>query len=252
MNNINPFKSSYDIIGKIDFVSNLFLIVSGLLTVLVQTNIVENFNQELSNISLVLMILFSTNKIFTNYFYLVVEKTRIKDYIDNSFGTNYSEEKSEEYFTNDDTSPGIYKLAVNCFENSIHTSNTLKHMIKNKGVWTLIFFLIFLYSAISGHGNFVRLFFEIALPILLIQEFITTCIFYLRMKEVKDEFYTIFNNLKGRKKVNKYYPQIIINILNYESALSWSSMLLSSRVFNKYNDKLSKKWNKDKKRLNIL
>lgn len=248
-----PFENPYEVIKLLGKLSIWLIILSALLTIGIYfdffgnsevTPLVKPFN-------LTVLCIYTGLKIFSNYYYLHIERYRRIDFVDNSLGTNLSAENSEGYFTNEKLKPGILKMAVNSFENSTHTHNTLRIMVRRKLVWMLTFSIIFFGSAFSGHGDIVRLLFEIALPVIFIQEFITTCIYLDRIGRVKRHFFTLFNNLKTGSSFENQIPHILTIILDYESAVSWSSLPLSGKIFMKHNNRMSEQWNETKNKLKI-
>jgi hypothetical protein len=176
-----------------------------------------------------------------NYLYTRAEMRRRLDWLDNSFETNFAGKKSQNYFTNEHLSPGLYKLAVNCFENSFHSDFLLSKMLPAIITRTIIIVLCFIASSYFGNSEIIRMFFEIALPALLVQKMIRAIIYSSRISEVHDRFKLLFNDLKNNDFGNKT-AEALRDILEYETALAWASTPLSSKDFFKYKDTLAADW----------
>jgi hypothetical protein len=200
------------------------------------------------NILLICVYAFLDNR--ANYVFTKAEMRRRLDWLDNSFGTNFSGKKSQGYFTNEHLSPGVYKLAINCFENSFHTQFIISKMLAPMIIQTVIIILAFVVSASIGNREIVRLFFELALPTILLQKLIKAVFFSSRMMEVQDRFKSLFNDLMRVGFDNKT-PEALRDILEYETALSWASTPLSSKVFKKHQDKLAEEWSELKREYQI-
>jgi len=80
------------------------------------------------------------------YLFYSAEKVKRGDLIDNSFGTCYSDCNSAGYYNNDDIPFGVKKLAINTYESSFHTEQTLRKMLFKYAMKMLIFSIPFLVS----------------------------------------------------------------------------------------------------------
>ena len=172
------------------------------------------------------------------------------DWLDNSFQTNFSGKKSQNYFTNEKLSPGLYKLAVNCFENSYHTQFIISKMLSLIITQTIIIVLAFIVSAYFGNREIIRLFFELSLPAFLIQKLIKAIIYSSRIAEVHDKLKCLFNDLMKHDFDGKT-AEALRDIIEYETALSWASIPLSSKMFWKNKDKLAEDWSELKREYKI-
>lgn len=247
---IIPFGFSYQTVAKINSWATAILYFSTIISITI--SILGYFNQLpilrniliVGNILLVCCYVFLDNR--ATYIFTRVEMRRRLDWLDNSFNTNFSGKKSKDYFTNDDLSPGFYKLAVNCFENSHHTHFIVSKMLPRIIVETIIVISIFVTSAAIGNKEVVRLFFELALPALLLQKLIKAVFFSSRMTEVHDRFKNLFNDLMSIQFDLKT-AEALKDIIEYEAALSWASTPLNSNVFLKHQQKLANEWDEMKR-----
>lgn len=251
---IVPHDNLYKRVGELSKYSNWLLYISTIISVVIST---LNYNKLLPalqdvliglNCTMIALLLYFDNR--GSYLYTRAEMRRRLDWLDNSFDTNFSGKKSENYFTNEHLSPGLYKLAVNCFENSFHSEAILSKMMPAMITRTLAIIVSFILSSYFGNSEIVRMFFEITLPALLVQKMIKVIIYSSRMNEVLDRFKSLFNDLKKADFENKT-AEALRDILEYETALSWASTPLSSKVFFKHKDILAKDWNELKREYNI-
>jgi len=200
------------------------------------------------NILLICMYVFLDNR--ANYIFTKAEMKRRLDWLDNSFGTNFSGKKSQNYYTNEHLSPGLYKLAVNCFENSYHTQFIISKMLPAIIIQTIVIVLVFISSAYVGNREIIRMFFELSLPAILIQKLIKALYFSSRINDVHDRLKLLFNDLMSFGFENKT-AEALRDILEYETALAWASTPLSSKIFFKFKDQLAADWEELKKQYQI-
>src|ERR1700757_3490032 len=117
---IVPHSISYDTVERINNYATIILYTSTFLSIVISLLGYFNLILGLKNTLIVLNSFFICLYVYldnrANYIFTKAEMKRRLDWLDNSFGTNFSGKKSQNYFTNEHISPGLYKLAVNCFE----------------------------------------------------------------------------------------------------------------------------------------
>jgi len=242
---IVPYSVSYKTVETLNKRADILLYLSTALSIAISLlgyfNLLPDLKDVLIGINIFFISIYAFLDNRAHYIFTKAEMKRRLDWLDNSFGTNFSGKKSQGYFTNEHLSPGLYKLAVNCFENSYHTQFIISKMLGRIILQTVIIILIFIASAYIGNREIVRLFFELALPALLLQKLIKVIYFSSRMVEVQDRFKSLFNDLMQFGFENKT-AEALRDILEYETALSWASTPLNSKIFTKYQDELAKEW----------
>lgn len=251
---IVPYSISYETVESLNKLADIMLYASTALSIAI--SLLGYFQLLLSlkttligiNILFICTYVFLNNR--ANYIFTKAEMKRRLDWLDHSFGTNFSGKRSQGYFTNEQLSPGLYKLAVNCFENGYHTQFIISKMLGAIIIQTIIVVLIFISSAYIGNREIIRLFFELSLPAILIQKLIKAVYFSSRINEVQDRFKNLFNDLMKFGFENKT-AEALRDILEYETALAWASTPLKSKVFRKYQDRLAQEWEQLKKEYQI-
>jgi hypothetical protein len=242
---IVPHSASYETVDRLNRITSILLYSSTALSIIISLLGHFNLEPDLKTVLIGINILFVCLYIFldnrANYIFTKAEMKRRLDWLDNSFGTNFSGRKSKGYFTNEHLSPGLYKLAVNCFENSYHTQFIISKMLAGILIQTIVIVLIFITSAYIGNREIIRMFFELSLPVVLIQKLIKASYFTSRIADVHDRLKLLFNDLMKSGFENKT-AEALRDILEYETALSWASTPLSSKIFNKNKDRLAKEW----------
>lgn len=245
-----PFKNSFENAKTYDKYANWILYTSSIILITAFT--IQAVNKEWTFIS---NILNSFNSFFilgyailefvVQHIFHEASTQKRYDFIDNSFDTSLSEENSTAYYSNDDIEKGVYKMAVNGFENSLLTYNISKEMLKPIWIKNILIGFLFLAISIAGFNNIFIMLFQLSLPLLLLSQAIKLTIFVNKINKVFENYRRLFQDLKKKKKKYKK-AEIIINVIEYESTLSWGGILLDDDIYKKLNPKLSEKWEKMK------
>jgi hypothetical protein len=260
MTRVVPFDTNYDQIRKFENAAFTLLIISSILIfsnwVLVKIFSEKPFEEiqtiiEIARvISYVAMVLYLLINLFSKILFHSVEKRKRNDLIDNSFGTKYSNENTEGYYNNSEANFGVKKLALNSYESSFHTENTLKLMLHKNLIYLVIISIPFLLSIFSKNGQeIVRLLFEISIPLSLLTQLIIMLIYYQNVLEINERFKIELTNI-GDKKIEQIdFAKLLIPVIEYYSIKAWANINLDSKIFLKNNKTISEKWNKRKENL---
>lgn len=205
----------------------------------------------ISNINCFFIISYGVLSFLSETFFYQASIQRRDDFIDNSFDTSLAESRSVDYYTNGNIATGIYKMAVNGFENSLFTYNIGKRMTLTIWLKNLIFMMMILVFAIFGFNNAFTLLIQLTLPILLLQQSIKHTLFVYRINRVFENYRRLFNALKNHEDSKYKRPEIILNVLDYETTLTYGAILLDSKLYEKLNPELSEKWVELKNEYNI-
>ena len=181
------------------------------------------------------------------------EDKRRADFLDNAFGTHFIPSNSVDYYTNDFIQPGMYKAAVNLFENSLFTYRISERMAIKKTVWTLIIALIVLILGFYGFDDQ-----PLGIPVLQLL-FSSVAIIDLvkfwymrqRMQKLYDGWYNLFHNYIGEKDTVKFTANVLRYWQLQETTLARTQVGLDGKLFNKLNSTLSEEWNVIKEKLKI-
>lgn len=250
-----PYKKDYDLVSQVESISHLILlsaiVIAGITIGIEYCGLekaeVEYYQNHLTTINCFFSVGYFITDIFSNYLFGTAESHRREDFNDNSLNTNFSEENSAEYFTNDNLEPGVLKLGVNCFENSFFTKAVLTKMLKRMVIQSTGIFLLYVALALFTTNHILTIALQLVLPFTYIQQTLRLFILRNRIKAVFKRFQTIFS-LANKKSM----PQAIIhNVVSYETSLAWASIKTNSDIFEKLNDELSVKWIELKRKYNI-
>lgn len=249
-----PFFADYKNIGKLSTVSDWMLwlsVAAAALSLAIEWNLVADptgvWQQFLNAVSCFLALTYFTSDLLVNYLFQCAEGHRRNDFFDNGLNTILANQISQDYFTNDTISAGMYKMGVNGFENSFFTLNIAKRYLKGMVVKSAMVFVIFLIAALFGGNRVLIVVLQLALPLTIIQQTVRLLIFKNRVEQVYEYFKRIFQLPKGDQQDHL----LIHNVTNYETALAWASIKLPDDIFDEMNPILTMQWENIKQRLNI-
>lgn len=248
-----PHEKLYKIVTALSSALNWLLIISTIISIIII--VLNNFNLDVNpNISLwlsrflaLVAIIFFILEIIQSQTYHQAEFQRKNDFIDNSLQTKLADSNSTNYYTNDEISEGIYKMGVNCFENSFFTKNISSKMLEKQITYTILIWVVLWCVILTTPNNVFIQVVLLALPFSVANE---TRKLYRLNRSVESVFGT-FKKIFSSTKKSKRESLIIDNVINYEKSISYSSIPLNSKVFHELNDSLSIEWNNIKKQHNI-
>lgn len=194
-------------------------------------------------INYLLIIAYYVVSIVTDIFlYPGTARLRRLGFIDNSLGSKFLGNDTRNYFTNDGLEPGIYKMAVNCFESCYFTYNIAKGMHPTVITKNVLFSIIFLSTAYVGiKDNLVGL---PILQILLSSLFLTQLIHHLnfvsKLGILLEKFKSYF--MAPTKAAQEDVHDPILLVLEYETVLAYNRSHLSDRVYGRLKRALSTEW----------
>lgn len=214
-----------------------------------------NNNNIVNSISIFVMIMLFILEYITNYYIFKGEETRREDYFDNSFGTHYRNDSSENYYDTNELNKGLYKMIVNTFENSLFSMEISKRMEKRILKKNLILIASICGLAIYGfiQRNLVIPILQIFLSKSFIIELIDIHKYNARVEKAFRDLIDLFSyGLEDTtESINKYTAKIIKIYLEYESNISDLKIMLDSKIYSSINSELTEKWNTMKKTYNI-
>lgn len=183
----------------------------------------------------------------------MADSRRRDDLIDNSFGSSFSPNSSIGYYDNDEINMGIYKVAVNLFENCFFTYSLVKVMTSRKIIIPTI--------TLIAVGVFAYIGFKevpIALTILqvlfsgnILGSLIKHLILINRLSSIQDSWISLFQNEDFQANHSNYQTHIYRYWLQYEALHSKINAGVPDKVFNKLNPSLTQDWKQLKQRYKI-
>jgi hypothetical protein len=181
------------------------------------------------------------------------ENKRRDDFIDNSFGSKFSIDSSISYYDNNEVANGLYKAAVNLFEDCFFTANLMRAALVGKIIIPAIGFLSLVVLAYFGFREV-----PVALTVLqflfsatILGSLVKDVILSNQLNTIEDAWIAIFQHDNVKTDITKYHAQIYKYWLQYETLISWTQPNISGKLYKKMNPGLTDDWAKLKAKYNI-
>lgn len=183
----------------------------------------------------------------------LADSRRRDDFIDNSFGSKISTYSSIGYYDNEEVNQGLYKAAVNLFENCFFTHSLVRKMTTKKIVipsFILVFIAVLAYYGFN-EVPFALTILQVLFSASILGELIKHLILVNCLYNIQSNWVSLFNYEDIKLDTHKYQTYIYRNWLNYETLHSKINANIPEKIFEKYNPSLTEEWNKLKSRYQI-
>jgi hypothetical protein len=258
-----PFKTTYERVNQIEkvafwcsLIAAIFIFSNWLINLYNFSNIeYYNINFEIVKESLkvasyVFVTFFLLFELIGRILFSEAERIKREDLVDNSFGTKFSDEKSQNYYNNDKVEYGILKFALNTYESAFHTQQVLKGMLLKSSMKLLILSIPFIVSIYTnGSTSFIRLLFELSIPLAYFFKVIIQIIYFTRVRGINTRFKTELFSIKKEDSIQLTQGKLLNPIMDYYNTKAWANMNLDTKIFDKINEETSAKWENRKKSL---
>jgi hypothetical protein len=178
---------------------------------------------------------------------------RRDDFLDNSFGSTFSTKSSIEYYDNEEVNIGLYKVAVNLFENCFFSYSLLKSTTLRK---IIIPSTILLLMSIFSYYGFKNV--PIALSVLqalfsanILGSLVKHLILLAKLSTIQDSWIVLFQHADLKTNIDEYNHHVCRYWLMYEALHSRYNMSIPERAFKKLNPLLTAEWKEIKQKYNI-
>lgn len=202
----------------------------------------QNCIRALQNILIVIHCVLSS--LISLWLFPRAEEKRRKQLLTDSFGVPLIDEDTSLYYNNV-ISPSIRRLAANTMENTFFSEKIAAKMLISKRVISisyLAFWLVVVYLRESDM-NFISWITQVAFSGEVLLKWLRVEFFRCRALEAYNKLHDYFSS--SPETVSKYHEAAIMDaFVTYECAKASSSVVLSSRLFNRLNSVLSEEWKK--------
>lgn len=181
------------------------------------------------------------------------DNKRRDDFIDNSFGSKFSTNNSIGYYDNDEINKGLYKAAVNLFENCFFTYSLVRITTISKIIVPIIMVVSIIVLTFYG-------FKQVPIALTVLQAIFSANILGLLIKHVillnklfsiQETWILLFQNPDLRTNTQNYQTHIYKYWLQYETLLGKINAGTPDKTFKKYGNSLTEEWKQLKLKYNI-
>jgi hypothetical protein len=184
----------------------------------------------------------------------LADSKRRDDFIDNSFGSMISTNSSVGYYDNDEVNQGLYKAAVNLFENCFFTFSLVRIMTIRKIVVPSVMLILIVVFAYYGFKEvpFALTILQALFSASILGELVKHLILINRLSNIQDSWVSLFHNEDLKQNTLRYHAHIYRYWLQYEALHSKINANIPDGVFNTHNENLTDEWGKMKSRYRII
>lgn len=181
------------------------------------------------------------------------DNIRRDDFIDNSFGSTFSQTASVGYYDTDEINQGIYKAACNLFENCFFSYSLIKAITVKKLIAPAIVLTSIIISAYYGFKEvpFALSLLQALFSATLLGSLVKHLILMARLHTIQDSWINLFQIPNFKTDMSKYSSHIYRYWLQYEVLHGRIPANIPEILFKKYNPQLTQEWIEIKKRYKI-
>lgn len=176
------------------------------------------------------------------YFSARAASQRMLDFTSNAFDVPLADELSHGYY-NTPQGDIFSKLSTSILENSLFTKEILRKMLFIERVWVSacsIFWMIAIFCR-STNLEILTAISQALLSQQILSHWITMEWLRARVEKIYDDIYTQIQTFSIEKE-KEFHALAIKELIEYESSKALAGISLSTKIFKKINNELSKRW----------
>ncbi|MDP2781642.1 hypothetical protein [Devosia sp.] len=197
------------------------------------------------------ILFFVQGQVLKLYLFPRAEDKRRQQLLSNSFGVALTHEETVGYYNNDQTNP-IKRLAASVMESAFFTNAITRLMLPAERAKTFGYLVVYLVAVLNRSSDLA--FLAVAAQALFGGEIVAR---WLRLEWLRFRSEQAFNNFNrlfvARPAFTKAVPQCeALDLFSfYESTKSTAAMLLSQKVFDQHNPRLTQEWEQIRGKLGV-
>lgn len=208
---------------------------------------------DILQISLIVCVVlfFVQGQVHRLYLFPRAEDKRRQELLSNSFGVTLTHEETVGYYNNDQRNP-IKRLAASVMESAFFTREISRKMLAAQRATTIGYILVYLVAALNRSTDLELL--AIVAQALFGGEIIAR---WLRMEWLRIRSEQAFDNFNRLFTSRPAFTRMVAQsealdlFTFYETTKSTAAIPLSSKLFHKYNPRLTEEWEQIRKRLGL-
>lgn len=176
------------------------------------------------------------------------ESTNRKHLIEDAFGIDITNRRSEGYYNNR-FAKSVERYVANAFESSYFTMSVSEAMIPASAgkaiVACLLFLLLILLQPTEISLSDAT---QAVFSAYLVEDAVLLMSFHSKVKYIYERFY---ETLVSTRATGDDLPLLVANVQEYECVKAHFKVRLDSKLFNKMNSELSERWSAIERRINF-
>ena len=252
---IDGIDEYYQPVERLDFIISIIFWISAIVSILILYIGAIPWETLRNAIKILFILSVITHVTFTIYLRFILiptaEEKRRKQLLSDSFGVPLSPEQTKKYYNNE-LSPSIKRLGTNILENSLYAKSICGRMAVQERIKIFVYFSIWIVALFWRQTSMD---FLIVITQTIFSGDIISRLVGLELLRHKNE--DLFNELYHEflHQIDCDGPSgtacILDAFASYESAKAVSSIKQSTKIFNKLNPTLIKKWAQIRSQLGI-
>lgn len=187
--------------------------------------------------------IFVSGIVIRTYFASRAHSNRFADFVSNAFSVPLVSTPSKGYY-NPPEGDAFLRMGASALENTLFTKTILVRMLHFErariGVYVLVWFWAAVYRATDPEVL------TIAAQVLFSEQLLSRWVrmewLRSRIERLYEELYALIQSTSDTRS-KEFRARVIESLIRYETSKAQAGLSLSSRVFNKLNPELSRKWN---------
>lgn len=181
--------------------------------------------------------------VYSSILHYQAGKLHFPDFLDNALGTCLITEHSENYYDDEEVKKGALKIAYQTAENCYFTKCIFKLMAKQQysSFFRVVIFAILAF--LSGHSDFIVLFFKVTLPIAILKKTVTIIYADFEFTRLYEEIYKVMTHKSSKRQLLADSLNIL---LQYESMKAWLNFPSSEKIYKEHRERINKDFEKEK------
>lgn len=241
--NIEIFSTRYNIAQKISVINNFLLIIITIIQLLDMFLLglsAYNLWDCITRLNIGLMFLVVFFSLLGEILIFSARSNTSQSVLDNSFNTCIALcQPDAGYYDNDRIKPGFKKLLYNLCESCFFSKAILGKMLCYEFLKVIMILIVFLFALCANNTNILLFIIQSVLVCTFVTSFIKHLFVYNSLRSIEFNLRSLINGFVENEIVKQ---QIIIEFVNYESALLWLNTTLNSRIYNKHKKQLTDEW----------
>lgn len=173
------------------------------------------------------------------------QSNRLDDFLSKGLGVSLTYESTQGYYNNDETE-SFRRIGMQIMENSFFSQEVTREMCRTERLMIGIYVLVWVFI-LTNRGTSIDL--VVAISLVLFSEQLIARIFRLEWLRIQCEnthsaIYRLFQS-DDRGKV--FQANVLCHLVRYENAKANASVMTSTKIFDKQNERLTGEWNAIKK-----
>jgi hypothetical protein len=186
--------------------------------------------------------IFVSSIVIRTYFASRAHSSRFADFVSNAFSVPLVPSPSEGYYNTPEGDPFL-RMSASVLENTLFTKSILGRMLRFERARICVYILAWLWAAVYRATDLELL--AVAAQVLFSEQLLSRWVrmewLRSRVERLYEDLYALIQSTSDPSS-KEFRARVIETLIRYETSKAQAGLSLSSRVFNKLNPELSRKW----------